>query len=64
MNFSKSKDLSENPPGPIDNLKLEKMLIIESNEKQLKENKDYYLINQKLWEFFFNIYSGGPTICK
>jgi hypothetical protein len=23
---------------------------------------DYYLLTQEVWEFFFNIYGGGPTI--
>lgn len=57
-------NLKYDPPGPIDNANLERQLIIEGNQKGLKENYDYYLINQKLWEFFFNIYSGGPTITK
>ena len=65
------KHVSENitigvlPPGPINN-----QIICDENEEQgkfkmkpgLKIKKDYYIINQLLWEWFLLNYDGGPEI--
>ncbi|KAL1512718.1 hypothetical protein ABEB36_002261 [Hypothenemus hampei] len=47
-----SKKISE-PPGPIDNSKIDPANI------NLDEAMD---VPQPIWEFFYNIYGGGPTI--
>jgi len=49
-------------PGAIDNRDLERRLVIDDNKDRLRKNVDYYLISQRLWEFFFNLYGGGPSI--
>lgn len=49
-------------PGKIKNEYLEELLVIKDNRAKLKKNTDFYLITQEVWEFFFNIYGGGPTI--
>jgi hypothetical protein len=41
---------------------LETNLVIFDRRDQLKKNIDYYLLTKEVWEFFFNIYGGGPTI--
>ena len=53
------------PPGPINN-----RILCDENEAQgkfklkpgLKIKKDYYIINQLLWEWFLLNYDGGPEI--
>jgi hypothetical protein len=60
----KNNDLKEAPPGPIDNRDLELKLVIDENFESLKKNQDYYLLTKDVWEFFFNIYGGGPTITR
>ena len=71
ISANNEKHISENttigvlPPGPINNQKL-----CDENENQgkfklkpgLKEKKDYYIINQLLWEWFLLNYDGGPEI--
>jgi ubiquitin C-terminal hydrolase len=40
---------------------LKKKLVIEE-DLSLQKNKDYYMFQKAVWEFFFNIYGGGPII--
>lgn len=54
--------MKESPPGPICNESLEKDLVIEENFNKVKKNVDYYFLTKEVWEFFFNIYGGGPAI--
>ena len=55
------KEVGYLPPGPITNYKL-----IDPEKGILKEglvmNKDYRIINKKIWEYFFLNYNGGPCI--
>lgn len=51
-NFVQKKTLD--PPGPIDNTK------INLNQLDLNEAAD---IPESIWNFFYNIYGGGPEIC-
>ena len=69
--INNEKHVSENttigvlPPGPINN-----QILCGENEAQgkfklkpgLKIKKDYYIINQLLWEWFLLNYDGGPEI--
>lgn len=50
------------PPGPIMNDYLEKELVINENHHSLKKNTDFFMLTKEVWEFFFNIYGGGPVI--
>ena len=50
------------PPGPIDNLLIENIII--NGSKPLRENIDFYFLNKDQWYLIFDIYGGGPTICK
>lgn len=58
----KNDYLKESPPGPIKNEDLEEFLVFKDKKDSLKKNEDYYLLTREVWEFFFNIYGGGPTI--
>ena len=49
------------PPGLIDNSKLEAAII---NGVTSLKVKDYYSLNKEQWYYLFDIYGGGPTICK
>eukprot|EP00347_Sterkiella_histriomuscorum_P013357 403365027 len=58
----KNHKLQYKPPGPILNDFLEQELVINENFDKLKKNQDYFLFTKDVWEFFFNIYGGGPVI--
>jgi hypothetical protein len=58
----KNDNLAESPPGPINNSDLELILVIEDRPEKLKKNVDYFMLTKEVWDFFFNIYGGGPTI--
>jgi hypothetical protein len=30
----------------------------------LVDNRDFYLMPKPIWDFFYNIYGGGPAIMK
>ena len=61
---NKNPELRIGPPGVIDNAKLEQVLVIDEKFDGLKKNRDYFLVSEDLWYFFFSIYGGGPTIMK
>ena len=48
-------------PGPIDNRALWYAIF---NKKHVERTKDYYVVNQKVWDFLHNIYAGGPILHK
>ena len=48
-------------PGPIDNRALWHNIF---NEKKVERGADYYIIDQKIWEYLHNIYTGGPILHK
>lgn len=48
-------------PGPIDNRALWYLIL---NNKSVVRKKDYYIIDQKIWEFLHGIYTGGPILHK
>jgi hypothetical protein len=37
-------------------------LVFKDNREKLRKNVDYYLLTREVWDFFFNIYGGGPAI--
>jgi hypothetical protein len=38
--------------------------VLDDNYSRLAENTDFYMMPQGIWEFFYNIYGGGPSIVK
>lgn len=46
------------PPGPIDN----SSIIVQGQQDMLKPGSDYATISEELWQFFHNIYGGGPEV--
>ena len=63
--ISENKNLGVLPPGIINNIKL--CDIYKPHGKYrlksgLKNKKDYFIINQYLWEWFLLNYNGGPEI--
>lgn len=62
MFVQKNDTLRLAPPGPIKNESLEDYLVFRDNEARLKKNVDFYMLTKDMWDFFFNIYGGGPTI--
>lgn len=48
-------------PGPIDNRALWHSIF---SKKEVKRKRDYYIIDQKVWEFLHGIYNGGPILHK
>lgn len=63
LKFTQNNDkFKESPPGPVSNESLEKDLVFDENFDKVKKNMDYYFLTKEVWEFFFNIYGGGPAL--
>ena len=63
--ISENKKLGVLPPGIINNIKLSDTNNIHGRYKLkpgLKIKKDYFVLNQLLWEWFLLNYDGGPEI--
>ncbi|KAK0088665.1 hypothetical protein PV325_011084 [Microctonus aethiopoides] len=57
QNFVKNKEIQ--PPGPIDNASI---IININGQKDLKPGSDCAQVSEEVWQYFLNIYGGGPEL--
>ncbi|XP_015122298.1 ubiquitin carboxyl-terminal hydrolase 20 [Diachasma alloeum] len=57
QSFVKGKETQ--PPGPIDNSSI---VVTVNGQKVLKPGSDCSQVSEEVWQFFLNIYGGGPEL--
>jgi len=64
--ISVNKQIGVLPPGPINNSFLFNKPLKEYSDKTIKKglskNDEYVIVNEKVWNLFYNNYNGGPEI--